>query len=117
MESLESIDPEERMIYAHVDEQSVASVVSDWTGIPVGRMVRDEIETVLKLAEILNRRVVGQSHGLSMIAKRIETNRAKLDNPQKAPIGVFMLAGPSGVGKTETALAACGSCCMAASRT
>jgi type VI secretion system protein VasG len=103
-ESLESIDPEQRMIYAHVDEQSVASVVSDWTGIPVGRMVRDEIETVLKLAEILNRRVVGQSHGLAMIAKRIETNRAKLDNPQK-PIGVFMLAGPSGVGKTETALA------------
>ncbi|MBS0529472.1 MAG: type VI secretion system ATPase TssH, partial [Proteobacteria bacterium] len=103
-ESLEGIAPEERMIYAQVDEQSVASVVSDWTGIPVGRMVRDEIETVLKLAEILNRRVVGQSHGLAMIAKRIETNRAKLDNPQK-PIGVFMLAGPSGVGKTETALA------------
>jgi type VI secretion system protein VasG len=92
------------MIYAHVDEQSVASVVSDWTGIPVGRMVRDEIETVLKLPEILNRRVVGQSHGLAMIAKRIETSRAKLDNPSK-PIGVFMLAGPSGVGKTETALA------------
>jgi type VI secretion system protein VasG len=92
------------MIYAHVDEQSVASVVSDWTGIPVGRMVRDEIETVLKLPEILNRRVVGQSHGLQMIAKRIETSRAKLDNPSK-PIGVFMLAGPSGVGKTETALA------------
>jgi len=67
--------------------------VSDWTGIPVGRMVRDEIETVLKLPEILNRRVVGQSHGLAMIAKRIETSRAKLDNPSK-PIGVFMLAGP-----------------------
>ena len=67
-------------------------------------MVRDEIETVLKLPEILNRRVVGQSHGLAMIAKRIETSRAKLDNPSK-PIGVFMLAGPSGVGKTETALA------------
>ena len=101
---LEGITPEKRMIYAHVDEQSVASVVSDWTGIPVGRMVRDEIETVLKLPEILNRRVVGQSHGLAMIAKRIETSRAKLDNPSK-PIGVFMLAGPSGVGKTETALA------------
>ena len=84
--------------------RSVASVVSDWTGIPVGRMVQDEIETVLKLPEILNRRVVGQSHGLTMIAKRIETNRAKLDNPNK-PIGVFMLCGPSGVGKTETALA------------
>ena len=92
------------MIYPHVDEQAVASVVSDWTGIPVGRMVADEVETVLNLAEILNRRVVGQSHGLSMIAKRIETNRAKLDNPNK-PIGVFMLCGPSGVGKTETALA------------
>ena len=103
-ETLEGRDPEKRMIYAHVDEQVVASVVSDWTGIPVGRMVKDEIENVLKLPEILNRRVVGQSHGLSMIAKRIETNRAKLDNPNK-PIGVFMLCGPSGVGKTETALA------------
>src|SRR5216683_1209345 len=103
-ESLEGRDPEKRMIYAHVDEQVVASVVSDWTGIPVGRMVKDEIENVLRLPEILNRRVVGQSHGLSMIAKRIETNRAKLDNPNK-PIGVFMLCGPSGVGKTETALA------------
>ncbi len=102
--ALSEIDPAQRMIYAHVDEQSVASVVSDWTGIPVGRMVADEIETVLKLAETLNKRVVGQDHGLSMIARRIETNRAKLDNPNK-PIGVFMLCGPSGVGKTETALA------------
>jgi type VI secretion system protein VasG len=102
--ALSEIDPAQRMIYAHVDEQSVASVVSDWTGIPVGRMVADEIETVLKLAETLNKRVVGQDHGLAMIARRIETNRAKLDNPNK-PIGVFMLCGPSGVGKTETALA------------
>ena len=101
---LGKIDPEKRMIYAHVDEQAVASVVSDWTGIPVGKMVADEVETVLHLAEILNRRIVGQSHGLQMIAKRIETNRARLDNPNK-PIGVFMLCGPSGVGKTETALA------------
>ena len=97
-------DPEKRMIYPYVDEQSVASVVSDWTGIPVGRMVKDEMQTILNLADILNKRVVGQDHGLKMIAKRIETNRAKLDNPNK-PIGVFMLAGPSGVGKTETALA------------
>jgi type VI secretion system protein VasG len=103
-DALEARDPEKRMIYAHVDEQAVASVVSDWTGIPVGRMVKDEIETILSLGDILNRRVVGQSHGLAMVAKRIETNRAKLDNPNK-PIGVFMLAGPSGVGKTETALA------------
>jgi type VI secretion system protein VasG len=103
-DALEARDPEKRMIYAHVDEQAVASVVSDWTGIPVGRMVKDEVQTILNLSEILERRVIGQSHGLRMIAKRIETNRAKLDNPNK-PIGVFMLAGPSGVGKTETALA------------
>jgi type VI secretion system protein VasG len=101
---LGKINPEKRMIYAHVDEQAVASVVSDWTGIPVGKMVADEVETVLNLAGILNKRIVGQSHGLEMIAKRIETNRAGLDNPMK-PIGVFMLCGPSGVGKTETALA------------
>ncbi|VIO76379.1 Chaperone protein ClpB 1 [Bradyrhizobium ivorense] len=101
---LESRDPEKRMVYAHVDEHVVACVVSDWTGIPVGRMLKDEIENVLRLPEILNRRVVGQSHGLAMIARRIETNRARLDNPNK-PIGVFMLCGPSGVGKTETALA------------
>jgi len=103
-EVLEGRDPEKRMIYPHVDEHVVAAVVSDWTGIPVGRMVKDEIENVLRLPEILNRRVIGQSHGLAMIAKRIETNRARLDNPNK-PIGVFMLCGPSGVGKTETALA------------
>ena len=101
---LATIAPESRMISPHVDEQSVAAVVSDWTGIPVGRMVKNEIETVLNLSDILNRRVVGQRHGLAMIAKRIETSRAKLDNPDK-PIGVFMLCGPSGVGKTETALA------------
>ncbi len=104
IQSLDTIDAEKRMVYAHVDEHIVASVVSDWTGIPVGRMVKDEIENVLRLPEILNKRVIGQSHGLAMIAKRIETNRAKLDNPNK-PIGVFMLCGPSGVGKTETALA------------
>jgi type VI secretion system protein VasG len=101
---LEERPVESRMVYPFVDEQAVAAVVADWTGIPVGRMVKDEVQTVLQLPEILNRRVVGQEHGLKMIAKRIETNRAKLDNPNK-PIGVFMLCGPSGVGKTETALA------------
>lgn len=100
----EAIAPERRLVHAHVDEQTIAAVVSDWTGIPVGRMVRDEVETVLALPEILGRRVIGQSHGLAAIARRIETNRARLDNPGK-PIGVFMLCGPSGVGKTETALA------------
>ena len=104
MMKLEGIDPEKRMIYPYVDEQSVASVVADWTGIPLGKMVKDEMQTILNLPDILSKRVVGQDHGLKMIAKRIETNRAKLDNPNK-PIGVFMLAGPSGVGKTETALA------------
>jgi len=78
-------------------------VVQDWTGVPVGRMVKNEIETVLKLADSLNQRVIGQRHGLEIIASRIQTSRAKLDNPNK-PIGVFLLCGPSGVGKTETAL-------------
>jgi type VI secretion system protein VasG len=92
------------LILPSVDEHAVASVVQDWTGVPVGRMVKNELEAVLKLADTLNQRVVGQRHALEMIAKRIQTSRAKLDNPNK-PIGVFMLCGPSGVGKTETALA------------
>jgi len=104
VEQHDAIDADDRMIHPHVDEQAVASVVSDWTGIPVGKMVKDEVEVILKLSEHLTQRVIGQDHGLNMIAKRIETNRAKLDNPNK-PIGVFMLCGPSGVGKTETALA------------
>jgi type VI secretion system protein VasG len=87
-----------------VDEQVIASVVQDWTGIPVGRMVRNEIDNVLNLAETLSRRIIGQRHALEMIARRIQTSRAGLDNPGK-PVGVFMLAGTSGVGKTETALA------------
>ena len=82
----------------------MASVVGDWTGIPVGRMVKDEIETILNLETHLAKRVIGQDHAMKMIAKRIQTSRAGLDNPSK-PIGVFMLAGTSGVGKTETALA------------
>ncbi len=92
------------LVLPTVDAQAVASVVQDWTGIPVGRMVKNEIESVLKLADTLNQRVMGQKHGLEIIAKRVQTSRAKLDNPNK-PIGVFMLCGPSGVGKTETALA------------
>lgn len=103
-QTLADINADERMVFAHVDEQAVASVVSAWTGVPVGRMVRDEIQSILNLSETLNKRVIGQNHGIGMITRRIETNRAKLDNPNK-PIGVFMLCGPSGVGKTETALA------------
>ena len=92
------------LILPTVDEQAIAAVVSDWTGIPAGRMVKNEIETILKLADVLNQRVIGQKHALEMIARRIHTARAGLENPSK-PIGVFLLAGPSGVGKTETALA------------
>ncbi|HRX70422.1 MAG: type VI secretion system ATPase TssH [Candidatus Competibacteraceae bacterium] len=101
---LHELQGEKPLILPDVDAQAVASVVADWTGIPVGRMVKNEIETVLKLADLLNRRIIGQRHALDMIARRIQTSRAALDNPNK-PIGVFMLAGPSGVGKTETALA------------
>jgi type VI secretion system protein VasG len=95
---------ERPLILPSVDYQAVASVVADWTGIPVGRMARNEIDTVMRLADILSQRVIGQKHAHEMIAKRVQTSRAQLDNPNK-PIGVFMLAGPSGVGKTETALA------------
>ncbi|MDE2581318.1 MAG: type VI secretion system ATPase TssH, partial [Rhodospirillales bacterium] len=95
---------ENPLILPSVDEQAVAAVVGDWTGIPVGRMVKNEVQAVLNLADTLGHRVIGQGHGLAMIASRVQTSRAGLDNPSK-PIGVFMLCGPSGVGKTETALA------------
>ena len=107
LEALESelkkAQGETPLVLSGVDEDAVASVVSDWTGIPVGRMVKNEIEAVLGLADVLGKRVIGQSHALEMIAKRIQTARAGLENPNK-PIGVFLLVGPSGVGKTETAL-------------
>ncbi len=101
---LAALQGERPLILPSVDAQAVASVVADWTGIPLGRMVKDEVKAVLDLAETLNKRVIGQRHALEAIAARIQTSRAKLDNPNK-PIGVFMLAGPSGVGKTETGLA------------
>ena len=102
--TLTALQGEDPLILSTVDKQAVASVVQDWTGVPVGRMVKNEIETVLKLSTHLAKRIIGQDHALEMIAKRIQTSRASLDNPSK-PIGVFMLAGSSGVGKTETALA------------
>jgi type VI secretion system protein VasG len=101
---LAAVQGESPLVLLSVDEQAVASVVGDWTGIPVSRMVRDQAQAVMTLAETLSRRVVGQDHGLQMIARRVQTSRAGLDNPVK-PVGVFMLCGPSGVGKTETALA------------
>ena len=103
-DKLAALQGDAPLIMPSVDAQAVASVVADWTGIPVGRMVKNELETVLRLGETMGRRVIGQQHGLDMIAKRIQTSRARLDNPNK-PIGVFMLCGTSGVGKTETALA------------
>ncbi len=101
---LASLQGERPLILPSVDAQAIASVVADWTGIPVGRMVKNEVTAILHLAETLNQRVIGQRHALDMIARRIQTSRARLDNPNK-PIGVFLLAGPSGVGKTETGLA------------
>lgn len=101
---LVSLQGDMPLIMPSVDAHAVGAVVADWTGIPVGRMVKNELETVLKLGQTLGQRVIGQQHGLDMIAKRIQTSRARLDNPNK-PIGVFMLCGTSGVGKTETALA------------
>ncbi len=103
-EELAAHQGETPLILPSVDEQAVAAVVGDWTGIPVGRMVKNEVAAVLHLAETLGQRVIGQDQGLRMIAARVQTSRAGLDNPSK-PIGVFMLCGPSGVGKTETALA------------
>ena len=101
---LEQLQGETPLILPTVDYQAVASVVADWTGIPVGRMAANEIGNILNLPATLGQRVIGQDHAMEMIAKRIQTSRAGLDNPGK-PIGVFMLAGPSGVGKTETAIA------------
>ncbi|MFT5532228.1 MAG: type VI secretion system protein VasG [Burkholderiaceae bacterium] len=103
-DKLTLLQGETPLILPTVDYQAVAAVVGDWTGIPVGRMARNEMETILKIADSLGQRVIGQDHAMDMIAKRIQTSRAGLDNPNK-PIGVFMLAGTSGVGKTETALA------------
>ncbi len=102
MAALDVAQGDSPMVFAQVDANAVAAVVGDWTGVPVGRMVKDEIAGVLKIADNLKKRVIGQDHAMEAIAKRMQTSRAKLDNPNK-PVGVFMLCGPSGVGKTETA--------------
>ncbi len=102
-DKLHELQGERPLILPAVDASSVASVVADWTGIPVGRMVKDEIAGVLKLADRIEDRVIGQRHALDAIARRVRTNKAGLDNPGR-PVGVFLLVGPSGVGKTETAL-------------
>ncbi len=101
---LEAIQADFPMVPTSVDAEVVASVISNWTGIPVGRMMTDEIHSVLTLRDRLEERVVGQNDALDSIVKRVRTYRAGLDDPGK-PVGVFLLVGPSGVGKTETALA------------
>lgn len=101
---LEQLQGETPLIRVCVDTQIVGEVISAWTGIPVGKMQTDEIATVLSMENLLGQRVIGQAHSLAMISQRIRTSRAKLEDPNK-PIGVFLLVGPSGVGKTETALA------------
>jgi type VI secretion system protein VasG len=101
---LSALQGEAPLMGVSVDGQIVGEVISAWTGIPVGKMLKDEISTVLKLPALLGARVIGQLHALDIISQRISTSRARLDDPNK-PIGVFMLIGPSGVGKTETALA------------
>ncbi|WP_116792366.1 type VI secretion system ATPase TssH [Achromobacter dolens] len=101
LRALQGVAP---LVPAYVDAQVIAEIVSAWTGIPLGRMVNDEIRTVLELQPLLAERVIGQDHALHAIAQRVRTARAGLEDPNK-PKGVFLFVGPSGVGKTETALA------------
>ncbi|NIF69281.1 type VI secretion system ATPase TssH [Burkholderia sp. Ap-962] len=99
--ALQGVEP---MVPLQVDGHVVAEIVAAWTGIPLGRMVKDEIETVMNLNALLGARVIGQDHALDAVAQRVRTATAGLEDPNK-PRGVFMFVGPSGVGKTETALA------------
>ncbi|MDQ1763252.1 type VI secretion system ATPase TssH [Achromobacter aegrifaciens] len=103
-QQLRALQGEAPLVPAFVDAQVIAEIVSAWTGIPLGRMVNDEIRTVLELQPLLAERVIGQDHALHAIAQRVRTARAGLEDPNK-PKGVFLFIGPSGVGKTETALA------------
>ena len=101
---LETIQGETPLVRPYVDDGAIADVIAGWTGIPVGKMLKDEIQTILNLESLLGLRVIGQDQALRAISQRIHTARAGLDDPRR-PIGVFLLVGPSGVGKTETALA------------
>lgn len=102
--ALASLQGESPMVYLSVDANAIASVVANWTGIPVGRMMTDQLKSVLTLEDRLRERVVGQDHALHAVAEAIRTSRAGLMDPRK-PIGVFLMIGTSGAGKTETALA------------
>lgn len=103
MQRLAEMQGHHPLVHVCVDSSAVAETVSNWTGIPLGRMISNEINTVLKLKELMEDAIVGQSHALDAIAQRIRTSRAGLSDP-RTPIGVFLLAGTSGVGKTETAI-------------
>ena len=104
MTQLRALQGETPMVPVQVDGHVVAEIVAGWTGIPLGKMVKDEIKTVLNLKNLLEERVLGQPHAIEAIAQRVRTSRANLDDPNK-PKGVFLFVGPSGIGKTETALA------------
>lgn len=104
IEDLKSVQGESPMVHLDVTAQSVAEIVENWTGIPVGSMVSDEIENLLHLEDKLKERVVGQDHAMKKIAQAIRISRSGLTDPRK-PVGVFMMVGTSGTGKTETALA------------
>jgi type VI secretion system protein VasG len=101
---MQALQGEEPLIPVCVDGELIGQVISGWTGIPVGKMMRDDVAMALELEQHLGRRVIGQAHALEIISHRIRTSRAGIEDPQK-PVGVFLLVGPSGVGKTETALA------------
>lgn len=101
--ALKASQGEQPLVFPLVDGQAVAEVVQNWTGIPAGRMQSDEIRSVLALQSAMEHRVVGQSHAIAAVSQAIRTSRARLTDPRK-PVGVFLMVGPSGVGKTETAL-------------
>jgi type VI secretion system protein VasG len=100
---LEELQGDEPLVPVNVDGELVGQVISGWTGIPVGKMLRDDLAVALELEQHLGQRIIGQDHALEIISHRIRTSRAGIEDPKK-PVGVFLLVGPSGVGKTETAL-------------
>lgn len=103
-QALKQAQESHRLVHAVLDRQVIKQIISDWTGIPLTDMAGNEKNHILSLADTLQERVIGQDHAIEAIVKRIHTAKARLDDPNR-PQGVFMLVGPSGVGKTETALA------------
>jgi type VI secretion system protein VasG len=104
VDQLRALQGETPLVPLQVDGHTVAGIVASWTGIPLGRMVKDEIRTVMNLQGMLDERILGQRHASAIVAQRVRTARANLEDPNK-PKGVFLFVGSSGVGKTETALA------------